>query len=88
MAYHSLRSRLEHSRPVQREQSGHSEEGSFAMLCFCTFVASAAATLIVCGLAPAPSFADLWHSIGANRVDLPAKGEAKGASAGSGLSFT
>jgi hypothetical protein len=78
MADQSVRAPLEYVGSLQVEQTGQSEEGSIAMVCLFTFAASAAATLIVCVLTPAPPVAEIWHRVG---IDLTTKGKAKGASA-------
>jgi|1186.fasta_scaffold344312_2 hypothetical protein len=80
MADQSVRAPFEYIGLAQREQTGHPEEGSIAMVCLFTFAASAAATLIVCVLTPAPPIPELWQRIG---VNVNTKGKAKGASVAS-----
>ena len=68
------------------EQKEDAMEGSTAAICLFTFVGTAAATLIVCGLTPARRIPEEWHRLIGERTRPEDKGKAKGASAASGLS--
>ena len=66
---------------LEAEPKGHFEEGSIGRACALTFVASAAATLIVCGAIRAPESPELWQWIQIRRIGGGAKRQGKGASA-------
>jgi hypothetical protein len=66
---------------LQPEREGHFEEGSIGRACLVTFVASAAATLIICGAIRAPQSPELWHWIQIHSVNGGAKRQGKSASA-------
>lgn len=57
------------------EQTDSPEEGSIAMVCLFTFAATAAATLIVCIVTPAPPISETWRPF---LVDRTAKGKVSG----------
>jgi len=84
----SVRTQFEDVRPTQWERKDEFGEGSLAMVCFFTFVGTAAATLIVCGLTPAKPIPEAWHQVRVHRADAAPSAKAKGASAASGLSVS
>lgn len=71
---------------IQSQESKHPREGLTAVICLFTFVGTAAATLIVCGLTPARPIPEGWHQLIVNRTNSAAKWKAKGASAANGSS--
>jgi hypothetical protein len=86
MAEQSIGDPFKSIRPTQWGQNEHSDEASVARACLFTFVGTAAATLIVCSLAPGRPIPDVWHSMRPHRaLEMPNE-QAKGASAASGLS--
>jgi hypothetical protein len=88
MADQSVRTQFENVRPTQWEQKDEFEEGSLAMVCFFTFVGTAAATLLVCGLTPAKPIPQAWQQVRVHHPDATPAAKAKGASAASGLSVS
>jgi hypothetical protein len=65
----------------QPERRSVLEDPSIGRACALTFVASAAATLIICRAIPAPQSPELWEWMQIRRVAGEAKRQGKGASA-------
>ena len=68
--------------PNEWERDEKDKGGSTAVTCLVTFLGTAAATLMICGLIPVRPISEKWHRIVLNRAIPQAKGKVKRASAG------